>query len=220
MPTAGCWASSVAGSARSAPCSRSGAPTRGGRSGSSSCACGSCTASLSTAGTRLRKQPEPPARRQRPTERPAPSGPFSCAPGKNSPRAGDATWSGSRRSSGLDPCRWSAKETNEVSRSRLGWPIRSVLAGAAGTATMTLAYAAERRLRRTARGPLDYDDSLVPARDGSVGDHGLEVGAPPGDLDEDVGAGREAERADSLGIDLVARLEERERPGDVLVPPP
>jgi hypothetical protein len=43
------------------------------------------------------------------------------------------------------------------------WPIRSVLAGTAGTATMTLAYAAERRVRR-ARGPLDYDDSLVPGQ--------------------------------------------------------
>jgi hypothetical protein len=42
------------------------------------------------------------------------------------------------------------------------WPIRSVLAGAAGTAAMTLAYAAERRLRPGVRGPLDYDDSLVP----------------------------------------------------------
>ena len=44
------------------------------------------------------------------------------------------------------------------------WPIRSVLAGAAGTATMTLAYAAERRLRRRWRGALDYDDSLVPGQ--------------------------------------------------------
>ena len=43
------------------------------------------------------------------------------------------------------------------------WPIRSVLAGTAGTATMTLAYAAERRLRH-ARTPLDYDDSLVPGQ--------------------------------------------------------
>jgi hypothetical protein len=42
------------------------------------------------------------------------------------------------------------------------WPIRSVLAGAAGTAAMTLTYAAERRLRSKVRGPLDYDDSLVP----------------------------------------------------------
>lgn len=42
------------------------------------------------------------------------------------------------------------------------WPIRSVLAGAAGTAAMTLTYAAERRLRSRVRGPLDYDDSLVP----------------------------------------------------------
>jgi hypothetical protein len=46
----------------------------------------------------------------------------------------------------------------------LPWPIRSVLAGATGTATMTLAYAAERRLRRDMHAPLDYDDSLVPGR--------------------------------------------------------
>jgi hypothetical protein len=46
----------------------------------------------------------------------------------------------------------------------LPWPIRSVLAGSVGTATMTLAYAAERRLRRNVHGPLDYDDSLVPGR--------------------------------------------------------
>jgi len=45
----------------------------------------------------------------------------------------------------------------------VSWPIRSVLAGTAGTATMTLAYAAERRVRR-ARTPLDYDDSLVPGQ--------------------------------------------------------
>jgi hypothetical protein len=44
----------------------------------------------------------------------------------------------------------------------LPWPVRSVLAGAAGTTAMTLAYAAERRLRSRAQGPLDYDDSLVP----------------------------------------------------------
>ena len=43
----------------------------------------------------------------------------------------------------------------------LAWPIRSVLSG---TTTMTLAYAAERRLRRGERGPLDHDDLLVPAR--------------------------------------------------------
>ena len=42
------------------------------------------------------------------------------------------------------------------------WPLRSVLAGTAGTATMTLAYAAERRLRPRIHRPLDYDDSLVP----------------------------------------------------------
>jgi len=46
--------------------------------------------------------------------------------------------------------------------SRIPWPLRSVAAGAAGTATLSLAYVAERRLRHDARGPLDYDDSLVP----------------------------------------------------------
>jgi hypothetical protein len=45
----------------------------------------------------------------------------------------------------------------------ISWPIRSVLAGTAGTAALTLAYAAERRVRR-ARAPLDYDDSLVPGQ--------------------------------------------------------
>jgi hypothetical protein len=43
------------------------------------------------------------------------------------------------------------------------WPVRSVVAGAAGTATMTAAYNLERRWRQ-ARGPLDYDDSLVPGQ--------------------------------------------------------
>jgi hypothetical protein len=52
-----------------------------------------------------------------------------------------------------------------VSRATLAWPIRSVLAGAAGTAIMTLTYAAERRLRRrTPPVMLDYDDSLVPGQ--------------------------------------------------------
>ena len=44
----------------------------------------------------------------------------------------------------------------------LGWPIRSVLAGTAGTATLTAAYAAEHHVRTNIRGQLDYDDGLVP----------------------------------------------------------
>lgn len=44
----------------------------------------------------------------------------------------------------------------------LPWPLRSVVAGAAGTASMTAAYAIERRLRPRIKGALDYDDSLVP----------------------------------------------------------
>jgi len=46
----------------------------------------------------------------------------------------------------------------------LPWPVRSILAGSAGTAALTLAYATERRLRPRHRGPLDYDDSLVPGQ--------------------------------------------------------
>lgn len=43
------------------------------------------------------------------------------------------------------------------------FPVRSILAGTAGTAALTLSYAVERRLRSKQR-PLDYDDSLVPGR--------------------------------------------------------
>jgi hypothetical protein len=42
------------------------------------------------------------------------------------------------------------------------WPVRSILAGAAGTAALTLFYDTERRVRRRHHGQLDYDDSLVP----------------------------------------------------------
>ena len=44
------------------------------------------------------------------------------------------------------------------------WTVRSVLAGTAGTAAMTLEYEIERRIRHNYRGPLDYDDSLVPGK--------------------------------------------------------
>jgi len=44
------------------------------------------------------------------------------------------------------------------------WPVRSVLAGAAGTAALSLAYVVERKLRPRHKGPLDYDDSLVPGQ--------------------------------------------------------
>jgi hypothetical protein len=44
------------------------------------------------------------------------------------------------------------------------WPLRSICAGAAGTASLTLAYAAERRVRHRDDTPLDYDDSLVPGQ--------------------------------------------------------
>ena len=47
---------------------------------------------------------------------------------------------------------------------RLPWPVRSVLAGTVGTATMTAAYAIEHHVRTNVRGQLDYDDGLVPGR--------------------------------------------------------
>jgi hypothetical protein len=46
----------------------------------------------------------------------------------------------------------------------LPWPIRSVLAGIAGTAALTASYAIEWCLRPQQQGPLDYDDSLVPGQ--------------------------------------------------------
>lgn len=39
-----------------------------------------------------------------------------------------------------------------------------MVAGFAGTVAMTAGYAVERALRRNVSGPLDYDDSMVPAR--------------------------------------------------------
>jgi hypothetical protein len=44
------------------------------------------------------------------------------------------------------------------------WPLRGLLSGTAGTATLTLVYEAERRMRRTHAAPLDYDDGLVPGQ--------------------------------------------------------
>ncbi len=46
---------------------------------------------------------------------------------------------------------------------KVPWPVRSVLAGTAGTAVLALSYRLEHRLRHVRRDhPLDYDDSLVP----------------------------------------------------------
>lgn len=50
-----------------------------------------------------------------------------------------------------------------MKQSAIPWPVRGVLAGVAGTAALSLSYDVERRLRRR-RGPLDYDDSLVPGK--------------------------------------------------------
>jgi hypothetical protein len=47
---------------------------------------------------------------------------------------------------------------------RLPWPIRSILAGTAGTAALSLCYELGHRSSRRPRGPLDYDDSVVPGR--------------------------------------------------------
>jgi hypothetical protein len=49
-------------------------------------------------------------------------------------------------------------------RSRLPWPVRSVLAGAVGTTTLAAAYALEHHIRTNVRGQLDYDDGLVPGQ--------------------------------------------------------
>ncbi|HET7900524.1 MAG TPA: hypothetical protein VFL59_05005 [Candidatus Nanopelagicales bacterium] len=46
---------------------------------------------------------------------------------------------------------------------RTAWAVRSLVAGVAGTAVMTLAYEAERRLRHRTTS-IDYDDSVVPGQ--------------------------------------------------------
>jgi hypothetical protein len=46
----------------------------------------------------------------------------------------------------------------------LPWPVRSLAAGIAGTATLSLAYRLEHRLRPRVAGPLDYDDGPVPGQ--------------------------------------------------------
>lgn len=47
---------------------------------------------------------------------------------------------------------------------KISWPVRSVVAGTAGTAALSLAYVIERKLRPGHQGALDYDDSLVPGQ--------------------------------------------------------
>jgi hypothetical protein len=56
-------------------------------------------------------------------------------------------------------CAWQHLSVRSILRSAAG----GVLAGAAGTAALSLIYGGERRLRHR-EGPLDYDDSLVPGR--------------------------------------------------------
>jgi len=70
-----------------------------------------------------------------------------------------------------------------MKRSGIPWPVRSVLAGVAGTAALTLSYELERRLRRR-RGPLDYDDSLVP---GKIVASIMHLGRVTGREDRDLG---------------------------------
>jgi hypothetical protein len=54
--------------------------------------------------------------------------------------------------------------TTVKGRGGIPWPIRGVIAGAAGTAAMTLTYKAEHAARPDVRGSIDYDDSLVPGQ--------------------------------------------------------
>jgi hypothetical protein len=60
--------------------------------------------------------------------------------------------------------RWRASIKGADRGRGIPWPIRGVLAGAAGTAAMTFAYETERAARPKVLGPLDYDDSLVPGQ--------------------------------------------------------
>jgi hypothetical protein len=64
------------------------------------------------------------------------------------------------------------------------WPVRSILAGTAGTAALTLAYAVEHHFRPNVRGALDYDDSLVP---GDIVANVLHLGAVSAREDAELG---------------------------------
>ncbi len=81
------------------------------------------------------------------------------------------------------------------------WPTRSVLAGTAGTAALTASYAIERRLRPQRKGPLDYDDSLVP---GQIVASVMHLGHVSGR--EDQRAGNDPPMGLRLGLWALARV--------------
>jgi hypothetical protein len=73
----------------------------------------------------------------------------------------------------------------EVRQERsIPWPVRSVIAGTAGTAALAASYAIEHRLRPAVAGPLDYDDSLVP---GAIVANVLHLGAVSARTDAELG---------------------------------
>jgi hypothetical protein len=78
----------------------------------------------------------------------------------------------------------------------LPWPARSVVAGASGTAVLTLAYVAERRIRH-ARHPVDYDDSDVP---GQIVANILHIPRPSEEEEDDLGYGLRAAYGSGFGL--------------------
>jgi hypothetical protein len=74
--------------------------------------------------------------------------------------------------------------TQQRSHRSIPWPVGSILAGMAGTAALTLAYAIEHRFRSNVRGALDYDDSLVP---GEIVANVLHLGAVSARADAELG---------------------------------
>ncbi len=77
------------------------------------------------------------------------------------------------------------------------WPLRSLLAGVAGTVVLTLAYPVERRLRGRSRRPLDYDDSLVP---GQIVVSILHLGHVTGREEDELGLGLRWSYGSAFGI--------------------
>jgi len=69
-------------------------------------------------------------------------------------------------------------------RRSVPWPVRSVVAGTAGTAALAASYAIEHRLRPSVEGPMDYDDSLVP---GEIVANVLHLGAVSARTDAELG---------------------------------
>jgi hypothetical protein len=79
----------------------------------------------------------------------------------------------------------------------LPWPARSVVSGTVGTTVLSGAYRLEHRLRPQERGPVDYDDSLVP---GKIVASILHLSSVSGREEEELGLGLRWSYGSAFGL--------------------